>query len=227
MLSPADHARIADAVARAESATTGEVACILAGEVSTYPEIPLAYAAAAALILPPLALAIGWRPGDLLDALGGWTVAHAVSADAAVFRAFGAYAVVQAVVFALVAGLVTIPAVRLALTPGFLKARRVRRAAWRHFLATGMHDDPERTGVLIFASLSERRVELLADEIIHRAAGEATWNAATAAVSGGMRRGAPAEGFVRAIDLCGEALARAFPATGPHANLLPNRLVEL
>src|SRR5260221_389831 len=62
MLSSIDRDRIEAAVARAESGTTGEIVCVLASEVSHYPEVPIAWGAAIALALPPVALALGLRP---------------------------------------------------------------------------------------------------------------------------------------------------------------------
>ena len=62
MLSEGDHKRIARAIAQAESKTTGEIFCVLAHEVSRYREVPLVWAALAALLLPPLAGAGGAAP---------------------------------------------------------------------------------------------------------------------------------------------------------------------
>ena len=80
---------------------------------------------------------------------------------------------------------------------------------------------------MIFAAQHDRRVELLADDAIHEAVGETAWRSAVAAVQDGMRRGQAADGFVRAVEICGEALATHFPSTGPHANTLSDRLREI
>ena len=52
---------------------------MLAGEVSSYREVPIAWGAAAALLLPPAALAVALHP--LLAAItgGGWNAAQASS----------------------------------------------------------------------------------------------------------------------------------------------------
>ena len=225
MLSEADHQRVAAAVAAAEARTTGEIVCILAREVSNYREVPLAFAAAVALIGPPLALLLGLPPQALTPWASDWSAA--AGPGLSLVRALEAYGLLQVVLFAVVAGLASIPAVRRGLTPAPLKRHRVHRAALQQFLATGLHASPDRTGVVIFASQHDRRVELLADDAIHDAVGETAWNAAVAAVQDGMKRGRPADGFVRAVELCGEALATHFPATGPHANQLSDRLREI
>ena len=225
MLSEADHARIASAVSAAEAGTTGEIVCILAREVSTYREVPLAWAAAAALLLPPLALLCGLRPEALTPWARDWTTATGPGLPPA--RLLEAYGLLQVVLFAVVAGLVSVPLVRRWLTPTSLKRRRVHRAALQQFLATGLHASEGRTGVVIFAAQEDRRVELLADDAIHAAVGDTVWNASVAAVQDGMKRGRPADGFVRAVELCGEALTTHFPSQGPHANAMSDRLREI
>jgi putative membrane protein len=46
------------------------------------------------------------------------------------------------------------------------------------------------------------------------------------AVTLGMKSGKPADGFVRAIAICGEALARHFPPEGPPKNRFSNDILE-
>ena len=225
MLSEADHARIASAVSAAEAGTTGEIVCILAREVSTYREVPLAWAAAAALLLPPVALLGGLKPEALTPWARDWSIGAGAALSPA--RLLEAYGLLQVALFAIVAGLVSIPLVRRLLTPASLKRRRVHRAALQQFLATGLHVSEGRTGVVIFAAQEDRRVELLADDAIHAAVGDTVWNASVAAVQDGMKRGRPADGFVRAVELCGEALASHFPSQGPHANAMSDRLREI
>ena len=225
MLSEADHMRIASAVAAAEATTTGEIVCILAREVSNYREVPLAWAAAAALIAPPLALLAGLTPETLTPWAADWTAGAGPGASTA--RMLEAYGLLQVGLFAVVAGLVSIPAVRRILTPTSLKRRRVHAVALRQFLATGLHASAARTGVVIFAAQQDRRVELLADDAIHAAVGETVWNAAIAAVQDGMKTGRPADGFVRAVELCGAALTAHFPSQGPHQNAISDRLLEI
>jgi putative membrane protein len=231
MISTTDHGRIAEAVKAAEANTNGEIFCIVTGEVSQYREIPLAWAAAAALIVPPAFLVFGLQPWTYLDRYLAMTKASDWStgggAGTALVEAITAYAVGQTLLFALVAALVSIPPVRRALTPRFLKQHRVRRQAYAHFASTGLAADSERTGVLIFASLKDRHVEIVADKGIHDAVGDPVWNAAVKALVNGMKRRAPGQGFVDAIDICGKALSEHFPASGPHDNRFSDELVEL
>jgi putative membrane protein len=212
MLTPEDHARITAAVARAEEGTSGDVFCVLAGEVSSYREVPIAWGAAAALLIPPIVLALAFRP--LLDAVtaGGWTASQASAAPGEIAFALTGYATVQILIFAFVAGLTALAPIRRAVTPRFLKQHRVKKAAFHHFAAAHSHAKDSETGVLIFVALVERQVEVLADAAIHAKAGEAVWQDAARAVRDGMREPDPTAGIEQAIATCGAALKAHFPS---------------
>ena len=219
--------RIAGAVAEAEKTTAGEIFCVLAPEVSDYRETPLVWAAAAALVLPAGALFAGFRPDVLTRLFGGWSVGHAAALDAAILSALSTYIALQAVVFVVAALVVSIPPVRRALTPASLKAARVKRAAMEQFLSHGLHVTRDRTGVLIFAALAERRVEVIADEAIYKAAPDLVWGEVVADLVAGMKRGAVADGFVAAVGRAGAVLAAHVPPRGDDSNELPDGLTIL
>ena len=227
MLTQADHARIEASVADIEAKSEGEVLCVLAHQVSHYREVPLAAGAIFALVLPPIALAVGLRPGAfLVRAEEAWSAAHGFS-ESDIGLALGVYAVAQAVLFLLGAGIALLPPVRRLITPRSLKRHRVHRAALAQFAGAGFHEKDGPPGVVIFASEDERMVEILASAGLHQLAGEAVWDKAVSDLVAGIGRGAPADGFVAAIALCGEALIQHFPAKGAHANQHSDRLIEL
>ena len=224
-MSPEDRARIAQAVAKAEAGTRGEIVCVLAQECSRYREVPLAWAAALALLVPPLLAPVALWPLAWPGA-GGWSSgAQAVAPTAAV----EVYAVAQILFFLAVWALVSIPFVRRHLTPGALKTHRVHKTAAEQFLATGMATDPRRTGVMILGSLHDHRVEVLAEAGIQQAVGgDAAWAAAVRAVQQGMRRGDLAGGFVDAVELCGQVLAEHFPVGADgHTSTVSDELIEI
>jgi len=222
-----DHDRIAAAVAAAEATTAGEIYCVLAPSVSDYRETPLAWAAATALVLPALGLLAGFQPQLLARLAGGWEVAHAAAGPGAIFTALVWYAGLQAAVFVIAALVVSIPPVRRALTPASLKAERVHRAAMQQFLGHGLHATRERTGVLLFASLAERRAEVVADEGIYGVTDPRVWDEVVALLIAGLKRGEPADGFVAAIERSGRILAAHVPPRADNPNELPDRLVVL
>jgi putative membrane protein len=215
MLSKADHDAVADAVRRAETGTSGEILCVLAQSVSNYRETPLAWATIAALVLPPIALALGLKPavgsGSAWDGAG-------LATEGAVRLALGGYAVAQMAIFAVVALTIAgLGPVKRALTPGVIKHRRVRQAALAQLRAARLLGSDIGATVVIFASIEDRIVAVLGDEAIHAKVGDEAWAKAVAAVQDGVRRGAPAQGFIDAVDLCGAVLAEHFPPSGaPH-----------
>jgi putative membrane protein len=226
-VSKADHDRIAAAIAEAERSTSGEIFCVLARQASEYRETPLAWAAGAALLLPLALVPLGFNPAWMPGFGDGWTAAHSSSLNVSVGVALSAYALIQAVIFAVVAMLVSIPPVRRALTPRGLRAKRVRRAAMEQFLSKGLHQTAERTGVLIFAAFAERQVEVIADEGIYAKVAPELWGDAVAALTRALKEGRTADGFVEAIGLCGRVLAEHFPPGEQNPNELPDKLVEI
>jgi putative membrane protein len=226
MLSHADHDRIAAAVAEAESKTSGEILCVLQHKVSDYREVPLAWAAGAALVIPGLLAAFGVEPWLNSEDGGDWIASNAVSLGLALNAAILGYTALQAAIFVVVAAaLAIVRPLKLALTPKSLKRLRVKRAALHHLKAAHLLCDEGI--VVIFASDQERMVTVVADEALHLKAGDVAWDGAVAAVLSGIKGGDPTSGFVGAVELCGGHLAEHFPATGPRRNTLSDGLLEI
>ena len=97
----------------------------------------------------------------------------------------------------------------------------------KQFLAHGLHQTEDRTGVLIFACMADHQVEIVADKGIHEKVEPAVWGEAVAALTRQMRAGRPAEGFEAAVSLCGEVLAPHFPPRPVNPNELPDRLIVM
>lgn len=227
-LTPADLGRIEAAVRAVETRTRGEIYCVVAETSADYGETPLAWAAGVALLGPALLL-LGGVQVSAPDLFGGWTAAQAGElATRAARQALVGAVLLQGVLFALVGLIAALPAARLRLTPRGVKRDRVRRRAREQFLAKNLHLTRERTGVLIFVSLAEHMAELVADEGIAAKVEAAVWDEAMAALTAGLRRGEAAEGFVRAVELCGQVLAEHFPGDcADNPNELPDAVVLL
>ena len=95
--------------------------------------------------------------------------------------------------------------------------RAVQARAEQAFFEHGLHETRDGTGVLVFASLRERRAVVIGDRGIHARMGDDEWKRAVDALVDGMRRGSPGDGFVAAIDQSGSAAGRALPAPGRRA----------
>jgi len=222
-----DQDRIARAVASAETTTAGEIYCVMAPRASDYRETPLVWAAGMALVAPVLALLAGFRPEMLIALFGGWSVGHDAAQAQTILNTLAVYIALQTSIFLLTAAVVSIPPVRRFMTPSGLKAERVRRAALNQFLSHGLQLTRDRTGVLIFASVAERRAEVIADEGIYAAAPKAVWAEVVKLLTEGLRRDAPADGFVAAVERAGQILAEHVPPRTDNPNELSDRLVVL
>jgi putative membrane protein len=202
MVSAEDKERIAQAIRVAEEKTAGEIFCVLARHSSEYAFVPFAWAAGIALVIPAPLIYLTLWPAWLI-----YTI--------------------QVAVFMVAALVISIPRIRFALVPRGTAHDRAHAQAVRQFLAQGLHQTEERTGVLIFASLAERYAEIVADSGINAKVTPAVWEHAIAALIAEMKQGRVAEGFIAAISRCGAVLAQHFPPGTLARDELPNKLVEI
>lgn len=225
-ISPADHQRIAEAVAKAEHGTSGEIRCVLADGAVGARHNALIWAAGAALLLPALALLLGFHPQALTRVFGVWTIGQLAAQDGQIAVAIASYILVQAAVFVVVWLLASWTPLRRTLTPSGLARRHVHVAAVEQFTALGLHRTRDRTGVLLFASLAERRAEVLADDGIYAKAPNAVWDEVVALLVAGLKSGAPADGFVTAVGRTGQILAAHLPPRRDDVDELPDDITE-
>jgi putative membrane protein len=202
MISQADRARITDAIRAAETRTAGEIFCVIARYSSDYRLVPLAWAAALALVAPAPLIYLTLWPASVIY-------------------------LVQLVVFIAAALALSLPAIRFHIVPRRTQHERAHAEAMRQFFAQGLDQTENRTGVLIYASLAERYAEIVADAGIHAKVTSDVWDQAIAALVAAMREGRAGDGFVAAIERCGAVLAEHFPPGALNRDELPNKLVEI
>jgi putative membrane protein len=107
--------------------------------------------------------------------------------------------------------------------------RRARRAiayqvAMEQFVSRGLARNRNQSDVLIFVSLVERYARIIVGTEIAARVPQARWQAAVDALIAHMRNGLIADGFIAAIEMCGQALAKHFPASAADRNELPDRI---
>ena len=93
------------------------------------------------------------------------------------------------------------------------------------FHTQNLHETSERTGVLVFASLFERRVIVLGDKGIHEKVGDAHWTKARDLLLDAAAHERLADGIVAAVEECGRVLEVHFPVGAGDVNELPDHLV--
>jgi len=201
-LTPEDEKRITDAIRTAEQKTCGEIFCVVAGASSNYSFVSIARAALVALAVPlPLFFFTSLWADEIY--------------------------LTQILVFVGCAVLFSLPGLRHRLVPRWVKRDRASFEAKRQFAAHGLHLTEARTGVLIFASLAERHVEIVADAGINAKVSQETWDRAVEAMIKEIKAGRPVQGFIEAIKICGDVLATHFPPGAIDKDELPNKLVVI
>ena len=191
-------AAVTAAVSRAERATSGEIVPIVVAHSDAYADVRLAAAALVALALGGLGL-------ELEPALARWFAPTQICVFAALFWLFGRRPILRA------------------LLPNAFATERVHRAASLAFHDAGLVETRERTGILIYVSLLERRVQIVADRGVHGRVADGTWDGVVERVLAGIRAGRAEEGLIDGIRLCGEILAASFPPRADDRNELPDR----
>lgn len=229
ILDAADHDRVVAAIRAAETVSSGEIYCVVARRSSLYGLVPVAWAAIASLLVPTGLVLLGAAPHRWPFIGEPWSGGNASPADldAAVRVGMLGLLLVQALAFALVLAFTAPERIRLAVTPRLLKRDRVHDAAMQQFLARGMQRTRERTGVLIFVSLAEHQVEVVADEGIYARVAQGVWDETVAGLVVAAGRGGIADGLVEAVMRCGAVLAEHFPPRPDDKNELPDRVIEL
>jgi putative membrane protein len=97
--------------------------------------------------------------------------------------------------------------------------------AFQEFYANGLHKTEAATGVLIFVSLFEHRVVILADEGIDANVDAEFWADTDDRILDGIRRGSLRDGLVAGIERAGELLAENFPWKAGDRNEIPDRVI--
>jgi putative membrane protein len=198
LLDAQDNARVAEHVAAAERGTAGEIVVVLAERSAGYERQRAALSFAATLLV---AVAL-YRFVPAIHEL--WLLCGQAP---------------LVVVFWWLSG--WRPLTRL-IVPRAVQADAVRSRSKQVFVEHGVIETRERSGVLLFLSETERRVELLADRGIHQRVEAELWQALVDDVVAAIRGGHAADGITRAVDAIGARLAQHFPPSAADTNELPD-----
>lgn len=97
--------------------------------------------------------------------------------------------------------------------------------AFQEFYANGLHKTEAATGVLLFVSVLEHRVIILADEGIDSKVDEDFWADTDDAILDGIRKGSLSDGLISGVQRAGERLAEFFPCEEGNRNEIPDRVI--
>jgi putative membrane protein len=182
-----DRAHIHAAKAAVEQRTAAELAVVVVPVSDRYPFVGLVWAAAVAF--------------------GVAVIVALVAPDLEPVEALA----IQAVALVLFALLFDWMPVRIRLAPRHLRHARARQLAHREFAAHVVSGGAHRNRVLLFVSLGERYVEIIADRGTHALVPEGTWDRIVAEFLAKVRAGAVTDGVLAAIAACGQVLETHHP----------------
>ncbi|HEY8195229.1 MAG TPA: TPM domain-containing protein [Hyphomicrobium sp.] len=201
-ISSKDIERISQAITDAERTTSGEIVAVVAEQSSRYQHIPFMWAALLALVIPWPLIHFTWMKVQ-------WIF------------------LIQLLVFLALLALAWHPNVRMALVPKSIKNANAKRRASEQFLAQNLHTTTGRTGVLLFVSVAEQRVEIIADSGIDGRVEKGTWQTIVDEMTRDLSAGRTTDGFIHAIQRIGAHLSEHFPPGSIDPNELPDHLIVL
>ena len=201
-LSDKEAERISAAITEAERKTSGEIVAVVAEQSSRYQHVPFMWAALLALVIPWPLIHFTWMKVQ-------WIF------------------LIQLLAFLGLLALAWHPRVRMSLVPKSTANANAQRRASEQFLAQNLHTTAGRTGVLIFVSVAEQHVAIIADSGIDARVAKGTWQSIVDDFTRDIGAGRAADGFARAIERIGSHLAEHFPPNKSEPNELPDHLIVL
>ena len=184
-LSESDHTRIRQAVAAVEEGTGAKIAVVITRVSDRYTLYTLAGAALGAFTSG--ALAVAARPE--------------LTGRALIF--------VELCAFVGLSLVLDILALRLRLVPARVKQASARNLAHREFAAQLISGATDRRHILVFVSIGERYVEIIADHATHESAPSGRWKSIVDDFLATVKSDHLVEGILAAIESCGTLLPKS------------------
>lgn len=216
MISDENLDKIGQQIKYVEAKTSGEIVCVLAKQSDSYRYIPALWAALLALSVPLVFMLIDYLGLNVKFYDGSYAVEQT-----AFYRVY----FVQLLVFLIVFLVGQWRLVKFALIPKYIKLRRAKRLAAEAFMAQEISLTDDRTGVLLFISMAEHYVEVMADHGIYAKLDDGIWQEIVDKLIVQIKADKMADGIVAAVDEIGGLLHEHFPADGKDKNELPDHLI--
>ena len=199
-----DRQKITAAIHGAERNTSGEFVAVVARASDHYIAAALLWATGIALLVPGVLLLLPLH-----------------------MRFIRIYELQLLVFIGVVLLLEFVPALHFALVPKAVKHHRASQLAHSQFYEQGVNLTRHHSGVLLFVSIAERYVEVVADKGIYEKMGGEHWRTIVDNFVSRVQRGEVTEGFVAAITACGAAMAQHYPVEPDDTDELSDGLIEI
>jgi putative membrane protein len=189
-----DEDRIREAVQQAEERTAGEIVPVVVPrsadyEVATWRGAGFAVLGALTAVMLTLQFYDGWGLGWLYTPWGVVLAALGAGTAGALLAAY-------------------VPPLQRLLAGDDRLDETVHRRALQSFVEEEVFATRDRTGILLFVSLREHRIEVLGDTGINEQVEPDDWAEIVARIRRGIRNDNLTEGLVEAIGMCGRLLER-------------------
>ncbi len=209
---------IAEAVAKAEKNTSGEIAVVLAKQSSDYAVYELTFAVIVGLSFMVLSLIYFSKIDDLIMSRF-WSESKIITTSVI---GLGAFVIITLFYF-----LANIPFIDRLIIPKSVKEAKVKEKAQLSFMEYGVSKTRDRTGVLIFISNLEKKVLILADTGIAEVYSNQSWQKQVDRIINGIKGNNFGSELVKVITEIGQVLAKNFPVKEDDTNELPNQVREI
>ncbi|MCD4651414.1 MAG: hypothetical protein K8S56_06475 [Candidatus Cloacimonetes bacterium] len=218
LLTQEEQQRITKAVTKAENGTSGEVTVAIIRESSDYAAHELLFAIIGGMIISLVMLLFTqpieiWLQTKLWRYSSGYLVLFYIAIH------FAAVLVLYL--------LANLPVIDRLIIGRATMSKKVNQRAFRHFVESGTHTTRDNTGILIFISILERRVELLADTGINSKIAPEEWQSIVTNIIDGIHQKHFVEKLEVSIGKCGELLRQHFPADESNPNELNDAVTML
>jgi len=214
-LSDADKKAVSDTIAQSESKTSGEIAVALTKESYDYAIYETVFAIMGGfLYFVIMTFFVSEIELMLQSMFWNYSVNYLV-----LFYGFSTFIIIALLYF-----LANISAIDRLIVPPKILRKKVSERALRHFMESGVYNTRDRTGILIFISLLEKRVELIADSGIAAKISQEKWNNIIEIIISGIKKGELTLNLNNAIRECGALLQEFFPIKKDDTNELSNEI---
>ncbi len=201
-LTPADRLQIEARIAEAEKRTSGEIVVMVVPSSYHYPLASMLGSSLLALLLG-IAVALLASNESMWFFLAAFSISfivlHELMKRAHFFR-------------------------RYFVTASDMK-EVVEEAAIHSFYRRNINLTVDHTGILIYISLFERKVRVVADQGINEKVPQEVWQEIVSTIVGGIRGKAQVQAIGKAVDQCADILSSHFPLKQGDRNELPNEVI--
>ena len=211
VIDPAAAREIETHIAGVEARCGVEIVCAVYRSADAYPEAPW-FAFAFGTVVS--ALVVVWA-GILAPA---WTSATSLVIEVALILGAGATCGALAMLW---------PRWALLFVDRRRQKREARRRAEELFFERALHSTSGHTAVLVFASVLERKIEIIPDRGFRGRVPAQAWKGVVSAMIPRLRAGECGDAFIVALDAIEKLLVlHGFSASGTRVDELPNALIQ-